>query len=128
MYSLYCHDIVDNFKNAKVKIYADDLTIHAVIKNNDDRITLQNELNNLVSWAAKRQLKINYQKCHIIHFGYKNLNFNCYFDNNIITTNHCDKILGFIIDNKLSFKQHLFMIVLIEQVKYAISYLQILST
>ena len=56
------------------------------------RIKLQNELNNLVSWAAKWQLKINYQKCYIIHFDYKNLNFNYYFNNNIITTRHCEKI------------------------------------
>ena len=83
---------------------ADDLTINAIIKNDDDKIKLQNELNNLVCWAAKWQLKINYQKCHIIHFGYKNLNFNYYFDNNIITTSHYEKILGVIIDNKLFFK------------------------
>ena len=89
-------------------MYADDLTIYAIIKNDDDRIKLQNELNNLVNWAAKWQLKINYQKCHIIHFGYKNLNFNYYFDNNIITISHSEKILGVIIDNKLSFKEHIY--------------------
>ena len=60
MYNLYCNDIVNNFKYAKVKMYADDLTIYAVIKNDDDRVKLQNELNYLVSWAAKRQLEINY--------------------------------------------------------------------
>ena len=89
-------------------MYADDLTIYAIIKNDDDGIKLQNELNNLVNWAAKWQLKINYQKCHIIHFGYKNLNFNYYFDNNIITTSHCEKILGVIINNKPSFKEHIY--------------------
>ena len=30
-------------------MYADDLTIYAIIKNDDDRIKLKNELNNLVS-------------------------------------------------------------------------------
>ena len=89
-------------------MYADDLTIYAIIKNDDDRIKLQNELNNLVNWAAKWQLKINYQKCHIIHFGYKNLNFNYDFDNNIITTSHYEKILSVIIDIKLSFKEHIY--------------------
>ena len=34
-------------------MYADDLTIYAIINNDDDRIKFQNELNNLVSWAAK---------------------------------------------------------------------------
>ena len=108
-------------------MYADDNTIYAIIKNDVDRIKLQNELNNLVSWAAKWQLNINYQKCHIIHFVYKNLNFNYYFENNIITTSHCEKILGVVIENKLSFR-NISMIVLIWQVKYAILCLQILST
>ena len=62
----------------------------------------------MVSWAAKWQLKTNYQKCHITHFGYKNLNFNYYFDNNIFTTSYCKKILGVMIDNKLSFKEHIY--------------------
>ena len=39
-------------------MYADDLTIYAIINNDDNRIKLQHELNNLVSWAAKWQLKL----------------------------------------------------------------------
>ena len=89
-------------------MYADDLTIYAIIKNDDDRIKLQNELNNLVCWAAIWQFKMNYQNCYISHFGYKNLNLNYYFDNKIITTSHFEKILGIIIDNKLSFKEHIY--------------------
>ena len=45
--------------SAKVKLHADDLTVYAIINNDDDRIKLQNELNNLVSWAKKWQLKID---------------------------------------------------------------------
>ena len=41
-------------------MYADDLTICAIMKSDDDRIKLQNELHNLVNWTAKWQLKINY--------------------------------------------------------------------
>ena len=36
--NFYCIDIVKNFKYAKVKMYADDLTIYAIINNNDDRL------------------------------------------------------------------------------------------
>ena len=38
LYNLYCNDIVNNFKCAKVKMYADDLTIYVIIMNDDDRI------------------------------------------------------------------------------------------
>ena len=43
-----------------------------------------------------------------MYFCYENLNFNYYFDNNIITTSYCEKILGVIIDNKISFKEYVY--------------------
>ena len=38
LYNLCCNEIVDNFKYAKVKVYADYFTIYAIIKNDDYRI------------------------------------------------------------------------------------------
>ena len=40
-----------------------------------DKENLQLELNELVKWAHKWQLKINFDKCHVIHLGSKNYNF-----------------------------------------------------
>ena len=34
-------------------MYADDLTIYAVVNNNEDKNKFQNELNELVNWANK---------------------------------------------------------------------------
>ena len=39
LFILYANDIMQNFKFAKVKMYADDLTVYAVV-NNNDRIKL----------------------------------------------------------------------------------------
>ena len=39
---------MQNFKFAKVKMYADDLTVYAIVNNINDRIKLRNELNNLL--------------------------------------------------------------------------------
>ena len=47
LYILYANDM-QNFKFAKVKIYADDLTVYAVVNNVKDRIKLQIELDNLL--------------------------------------------------------------------------------
>ena len=62
---------MQNFKFAKVKMYADDLTVYAIVNNINDRIKLQNELNNLLEWSKKWQLNINFDKCHVIHIGKK---------------------------------------------------------
>ena len=48
---------MQNFNFAKVKMYADDLTVYAIVNNINDRIKLQNELNNLLEWSKKWQLK-----------------------------------------------------------------------
>ena len=71
LYILYANDIMQNFKFAKVKMYADDLTIYAIVNNINDRIKLQNELNNLLEWSKKWQLNINFDKCHVIRIGKK---------------------------------------------------------
>ena len=62
---------MQNFKFAKVKMYADNLTVYAVVNNVNDKIKFQNELNNLLEWSKKWQLNINFEKCQIIHFGKK---------------------------------------------------------
>ena len=47
LYNLYSNNVVNSFKYAKVKMYADDLTIYAIIKNDNERIYLQTDSNNL---------------------------------------------------------------------------------
>ena len=37
LYIIYANDIADIFKCANIKMYADDLTIYAVVKNESDR-------------------------------------------------------------------------------------------
>ena len=56
LYILYANDIMQNFKFAKVKMYADDLTVYAIVNNINDRIKLQNELNNLLEWSKNGNL------------------------------------------------------------------------
>ena len=55
LYILYANDIMQNFKFAKVKMYADDLTVYAIVNNINDRIKLQNELN-LLEWSKNGNL------------------------------------------------------------------------
>ena len=71
LYILYANDIMQNFKFAKVKMYAENLTVYAVVNNVNDRIKLQTELNNLLEWSKKWQLNINFEKYHVIHCGKK---------------------------------------------------------
>ena len=99
------------FKYVKIKMYADDVTIYAIADNPNDHKLIQNDLNNLIHWAYSWQLKINFDKCHVIHFGHKNSNFEYYFDMHKIGVSKCEKILGVWLNDKLSFKEHVYEIV-----------------
>ena len=75
--------------------WIDDLTVFAIVNNINDRIKLQNELNNLLEWSKKWQLNINFDKCHVIHIGKKNLHFDYCFNNIAIHVSMCEKFLVF---------------------------------
>ena len=93
LYVLYANDISTMFKYIKIKMYADDVTTYAIADNPNDHKLIQSDLNNLIHWADSWQLKINFDKCHVIHFGHKNSNFEYYFDMHKIGVSKCEKIL-----------------------------------
>jgi hypothetical protein len=93
------------------KLYADDLTLYRKVNNSDDCALLQNDLNALYQWALEWQLKINFDKCRIMHFGYKPSQYIYKLNDFVIVNSECEKILGVYIDSKLNFSEHVFNIV-----------------
>ena len=52
--------------------FADDTKAGRVVENDNDRAKLQLEINNLVAWTEKWQMKFNESKCSVMHFGRSN--------------------------------------------------------
>ena len=69
---------------------------------------IQSELNELCAWADKWQLSINFNKCSVLHFGYKNNNFTFKLKELDLTTCQSEKILGVTIDSDLTFHEHIY--------------------
>ena len=57
LFILYITDIINNFHYAKVRMYADVLTIYAVVNNFKDKEILQYELNKLENGLINSNLK-----------------------------------------------------------------------
>ena len=111
LFLLYVNDITSAVKNSYVKLYADDLSVFRVINNTCDAKLLQNDLDDIYQWANLWQLKINFDKCRCIHFGYSSIH-NVYNINNVpIAVSVCERILGVYIDSSLSLSEHVFNIV-----------------
>ena len=72
------------------------------MNNFQDKENLQLELNELLKWTNKWQLKINFDKCHVIHLGSEKNNFTNRLDLHNIEVSQCEKILGVLLDCNLS--------------------------
>ncbi len=108
MFLLYVNDISDLFKYAKIKMYADDLSIYAPVNNENDNMALQNELDKLCKWCAIWSLSINYKKCNLIHMGYNNPNLPYHLNDTLLSVSNCERILGVLVDDNLSFSDHIY--------------------
>ena len=96
------------FKFAKLKIYADDLSIYEAINNYENYLKLQYDLIELCKWAERWCLNINYDKCKVIHFGHANKAFNYKQNDILIKSSNNEKILGVVIGSNFSFQEHLY--------------------
>ena len=89
-------------------MYADDFSLYAVINSHNDRIAFQNELNELCVWASMWGLKINFDKCKVLHFGRHNFNFEYKLEGHTVLQSNCEKIIGIYVDTNLSFSEHIY--------------------
>jgi hypothetical protein len=51
------------------KLSADDTKLYAIVNNDEERASLQNDIHRLVQWSKDWLLKFNASKCKHVHFG-----------------------------------------------------------
>ena len=70
LFLLHINDL-PSIVSSKVRLFADDCLIYKQIKNNNDQIELQRDLNLLESWGAKWGMRFNPAKCNIMRVSRK---------------------------------------------------------
>ena len=92
-------------KDVNFASYADDNTIYQSGRNVDDVINdLQLSAEKLFHWFSDNQMKVNTDKCHLIIST--NNTPELKVGDSLIKTSTCEKLLGFKIDYKLTFDNH----------------------
>ena len=71
LFTIFINDLPDHVRN-KCKLYADDCKLIGIIRESEDTISIQQDINELQNWAKIWQMSFNYEKCKIMHFGRKN--------------------------------------------------------
>lgn len=110
LFLIYINDLPSIFENyCRVLLFADDCKLIMKIKNDQDVIKFQAEINKLSNWCTVNKLDLNISKCAILTIGKsENKIMKSYKLNNFdVNRVHefCD--LGIIIDEKLTFKKHI---------------------
>ena len=72
LFVLYINDIAENIQ-CKLGVFADDTKIYSIINNMCNTMELQCDLDNMQEWCRTWLLKLNLEKCKVMHIG-KSLN------------------------------------------------------
>ena len=96
---------VSQFKMSHVSMFADDTKIIRPIVTQKDRDTLQNDLDKLMVWTQKWQMKFNVEKCSVLHFGYNNPMYTYNMDGRNLQSKTEEKDLGVYINTSMKFNK-----------------------
>ena len=107
LFLLYINDI-NNAIKSQIKLFADDGVLYRNIRNQNDQVILQNDLDTISSWAEKWLMELNINKCSVLSITLKR-NY-IFHDYNILgttlkrVTNHDH--LGVTISSDLNWLRH----------------------
>ena len=95
--------------NSKVRLFADDCLLYREIKNNQDQIEMQRDLDALMDWGPTWGIKFNAKKCNIMRVSRSRKPLQHFYSlgNEILQEVSDAKYLGIQIDNKLDWNKHI---------------------
>ena len=70
LFLLYINDI-NNAIKSQIKLFADDSVLYRKIRNQNDQVILQNDLDTISSWAEKWLMELNIIKCSVLSITLK---------------------------------------------------------
>ena len=108
LFILYMSSLDPILKVCKLKYYADDCKIYMRVTTQKEALQFQDEINNIVAWADRVQLKLAFNKCFIVHLNpKKSLNYNYSMKNVELISKNVIRDLGILIDDNLLFEEHI---------------------
>lgn len=112
IFLLYLNDVNLSLKCFKLS-YADDFKLYYIIKDHNDTLFLQDQVDIFATWCSTNRMVLNASKCSSISFTRKHTTINydyCISDQTLIRVTSV-KDLGVIIDSKMTFRDHISYIV-----------------
>lgn len=107
LFLIYINDLPKAISTACCVLFADDTKIYRVVKTHSDSLLLQTALNDLSTWVKKWDLRLNTNKCAVLHLGRKNACHGYVLDGARLAASDCERDLGVFVDKELKFSKHI---------------------
>ena len=109
LFLIFINDLPDSVKESFNGLFCDDTILAKEITDKNDAKDLQNDMNNVLEWSKIWGMKFNTDKCNQITISNKRkiIETQYYLGNEILSKTEMIKYLGVLIDNKLTFRQHI---------------------
>ncbi len=108
-FNIYINDLLLSIQETSICNYADDTTIFTSGKNLDNVIMrLESDSTVIIQWFQDNFMKLNAEKCHFMVLGRSaDQTITVRIGNSTIENSREEKLLGVIIDRKLTFETHI---------------------
>ena len=111
LFLIYINDLVKRISYSKIFLFVDDIKIYFKISNLSDRQLVQNDINNILSWADEWQMSLAFEKCFCLSIGH-NISLPSYHINNLSIKNITTmRDLGVILQSNFKFHKQIDLMV-----------------
>ena len=108
LFNIFVNDLFLFVSSSNLSNYADDNTLYTSGYNlKEVKEVLLNDLNKVTEWFFENYMVLNAGKCHFMCLGKNTENETFTFKDTIMNNSKEEKILGVIIDNRLTFSSHI---------------------
>nr|CAD2193964.1 unnamed protein product [Meloidogyne enterolobii] len=112
LFLIFINDLPNDIpEKVGVKLYADDVKLYIAHKNGIEREQLNKALRTLEKWTELNGLEISPSKCFALYLGKNNMKSEYIIHGLKVQETECIRDLGILIDSKISFNNHINMII-----------------
>ena len=103
LFLIYINDIdeASSTAGAVIKKFADDTKCSMVVENEEDKVKFQDLLDNLSEWSKEWQMLFNTDKCHVVHIGRRNPQYEYNWGTGKLEVSEEEKDVGVIVSKTL---------------------------
>ena len=112
LFLIFINDLPEAVPAQDIKLFADDAKLDKLIESDDDASMLQESLDKMIDWSNEWSLKMNINKCKVLHLSRsvdkqnQSYNMNSPKAKMNLEEVEYEKDLGVFVDSRLSFETH----------------------